>query len=215
MISGRTSRPRRFARTAASKIARPCMSVISGIGDAEAAPAMPEHGVRLAQRIDDVRFSSSRGIPSVRARQLRSPRRRAGETRATAGRAAGSSPAARSSPRRCPRSPTRCIGSSLASARRRPASSRATIISRIAPMRSPSKNMCSVRQRPMPSAPNPRAMRASLRRVGVRANAQAAHVVGPAEQSRERLIRRRRARGRASRESPARLRSASWAGRRR
>ena len=41
------------------------------------------------------------------------------------------------------------------------ASSSARIISRIATMRSPSKNMCSVRQRPMPSAPNSRAVRAS------------------------------------------------------
>src|SRR6185437_7120526 len=46
-------------------------------------------------------------------------------------------------------------------ARRRPASSRATIISRIALMRSPSKNMCSVRHSPIPSAPKLRATRAS------------------------------------------------------
>ena len=38
----------------------------------------------------------------------------------------------------------------------------ARIISRTARMRSPSKNMCSVRQRPMPSAPNSRAARASF-----------------------------------------------------
>ena len=35
------------------------------------------------------------------------------------------------------------------------------IISRIAPMRSASKNMCSVRDRPIPSAPKLRAARAS------------------------------------------------------
>ena len=55
----------------------------------------------------------------------------------------------------------RCIGSSLASAARRPVSVSARIISRTATMRSPSKNICSVRQRPMPSAPKLRATRAS------------------------------------------------------
>ncbi|MCY1238784.1 hypothetical protein D9M72_515410 [compost metagenome] len=55
----------------------------------------------------------------------------------------------------------RCIGRSLASAKRRPASSSARIISRMTLMRSSSKNMCSVRQRPMPSAPKERAARAS------------------------------------------------------
>ena len=56
----------------------------------------------------------------------------------------------------------RCIGRSLASAARRPSSVSDRIISRIATIRSPSKNMCSVRQRPMPSAPNERAVRASV-----------------------------------------------------
>ncbi len=55
----------------------------------------------------------------------------------------------------------RCIGSSLASAARRDFSSSARIISRTARMRSSSKNMCSVRQSPMPSAPNFSATRAS------------------------------------------------------
>ena len=50
----------------------------------------------------------------------------------------------------------RCIGSSLASAARRPSVSDARIISRMAESRSPSKNMCSVRQSPMPSAPKSR-----------------------------------------------------------
>ena len=56
---------------------------------------------------------------------------------------------------------SRWNGSSLASAARRPASSGAMIICRTAPMRSGSKNMCSVRHRPMPSAPNLRAVSAS------------------------------------------------------
>ncbi len=55
----------------------------------------------------------------------------------------------------------RCIGRIFSSAARRPFSSSARIISRTAAIRSSSKNMCSVRQRPMPSAPNWRAVRAS------------------------------------------------------
>ena len=55
----------------------------------------------------------------------------------------------------------RCIGSSLASAARRDFSSSARIISRTAWMRSSSKNMCSVRQSPMPSAPKRTAALAS------------------------------------------------------
>ena len=56
----------------------------------------------------------------------------------------------------------RCIGSSSASAARRSASVSATIIRRTATIRSLSKNMCSVRHRPMPSAPNLTAVRASV-----------------------------------------------------
>ena len=48
-------------------------------------------------------------------------------------------------------------GSSSASAALRPASSSARIIFRMATMRWSPKNMCSVRQRPIPSAPNERA----------------------------------------------------------
>ena len=55
----------------------------------------------------------------------------------------------------------RCIGWMRASALRRPASSSDRIISRMATMRSSSKNMCSVRHNPMPSAPNLRAWAAS------------------------------------------------------
>ena len=90
-------------------------------------------------------------------------------TRAAAGRAAGSSPAAPPSPRRSPRS--RPAGTAAAGrarrgapARRRPGSSPARPGSRSSPM-----NMCSVRQSPMPSAPNSRAWR---RRSGVSAFAR-------------------------------------------
>jgi hypothetical protein len=57
---------------------------------------------------------------------------------------------------------SRCIGNSFANAARRVFSSSARIISRTARMRPSSKNMCSVRHRPMPSAPNLMATRASL-----------------------------------------------------
>ncbi len=59
------------------------------------------------------------------------------------------------------RKSSRWNGSSLASAARRPRSSCAMIICRTMPMRAGSKNMCSVRHRPMPSAPNLRAVSAS------------------------------------------------------
>ena len=52
-------------------------------------------------------------------------------------------------------------GNSRASAARRPCSVSAMIICRTAPIRSGSKNMCSVRQSPMPSAPKRLAVSAS------------------------------------------------------
>jgi len=55
----------------------------------------------------------------------------------------------------------RCIGSNFDSAARRACSSSARIISRTVRMRVSSKNMCSVRQSPMPSPPNLMAVRAS------------------------------------------------------
>ena len=60
-----------------------------------------------------------------------------------------------------PAKSSRWNGKSFASAFSRPAASSARIISRIGPIRSGSKNMCSVRHSPMPSAPNSRAFCAS------------------------------------------------------
>jgi hypothetical protein len=71
-----------------------------------------------------------------------------------------------------------------------PASSSARIISRTATMRSPSKNMCSVRHRPMPSAP--KCAPSASRGVGVGPHLHAARLVGPAHQGRE-LARQLRA----------------------
>ncbi len=59
-----------------------------------------------------------------------------------------------------PAKSSRWYGSSLSSAALRSASVSARIISRIASMRLPSKNMCSVRVRPMPTAPNATALAA-------------------------------------------------------
>ena len=72
-------------------------------------------------------------------------------------------------------------GSSSASASRRASSSSAMIIARIFGWRSSAMNMCSVRHRPMPSAPSSRALRRVLRRVGVGAHAEPAELVGPLE----------------------------------
>ena len=72
-------------------------------------------------------------------------------------------------------------GSSSSSAARRSSSVSAMIIARIFGWRSAAMNMCSVRQRPMPSAPNSRALRGVLGRVGVGAHAERAQLVGPAE----------------------------------
>ena len=69
---------------------------------------------------------------------------------------------------------SRWNGRSFSSAARRVAWSAAMIISRTIGMRSAAKNMCSVRTRPMPSAPNSRARSRVGRRVGVGADAEPA-----------------------------------------
>ena len=79
----------------------------------------------------------------------------------------------------------RCSGSSLASAARRPASSSARIIWRTAVMRLASKNMCSVRHRPMPSAPNCARHAAIVGRFGIGAHLHPADAVGPDHQRAE------------------------------
>ena len=130
--------------------------------DAEPAAARAEHRVRLVQRADP-RGASAR----------RSPPRAAAGTRAAAGRAAGSSPAARPSPRRSPRSRTAGTAGAGRARRGGPPRRAARIISCITGSRSSPKNMCSVRQSPMPSAPNSRAFAASSGVVGVRAHLRA------------------------------------------
>ena len=72
-------------------------------------------------------------------------------------------------------------GRSLSSARRRSSSPEAMIISRTTGSRSSAMNMCSVRQRPIPSAPNSRAFAASS---GVSAFARTFRRRKPSAQSR-------------------------------
>ena len=62
----------------------------------------------------------------------------------------------------------------------RPASSSARIIFLMSTIRWPSKNMCSVRQRPIPSAPNSRALAASLGVSALVRTLSVAELVGPA-----------------------------------
>ncbi len=116
----------------------------------EPAAAGAEHRVGLVQLHDPLAHV-------VRGRFLEAR----AETRAAAGRAAGSSPGSRPSPRRSPRSRTAGRATACRERRARAASSRARIISCTIGSRSGAMNMCSVRQRPMPSAPNSRALAAS------------------------------------------------------
>ena len=124
-----------------------------GIDDAQPAAAEAEHRVELVQLLDAL-LDARRGHADL-LRQLRLLLLgRAAGTRAAADRGSGSSPGSPSAPGRCRRSPP---AGTAAAWRARPSARprvSARIISRIASMRSPSKNMCSVRHRPMPSAPN-------------------------------------------------------------
>ena len=139
---------------------------------------MAEHRVELAAA-PRLRIATAPAL-HVRApsRARRSPRRCAAGTRAAAGRAGGSSPAGRPSRGRCPRS-RRAASAGSSQRLAAPGLGAARIISRTARMRSGSKNMCSVRQRPMPSAPNARATLGVVRRVGVGAHLQAPGLVDP------------------------------------
>ncbi len=66
------------------------------------------------------------------------------------------------------------------------------IIARIFGWRSSAMNMCSVRHSPMPSAPELAGLAGVLGRVGVRADAEVADLIGPLEHLPEVLVDRRR-----------------------
>ncbi len=114
-------------------------------------------GSRASPASGSPRGASGSGAPSPPT----PPPRAAAGTRAAAGRAAGSSPAGRPSPSKMPSKSACWNGSSLSSASRRSSSDEARIIACTSGSRSSAMNMCSVRQRPMPSAPNSRAFAAS------------------------------------------------------
>ena len=131
-----------------------------GVRDAEPAAAVAEHrvglreGVRalpdLLDRDAEVRGGLLHRLVVVRQELVQGRIEQADRD--------GRSPISR----KIPRKSSRCIGRIFASAARRCSTVSARIISRTATMRFSSKNMCSVRQRPMPSAPKSRATRASF-----------------------------------------------------
>ena len=92
------------------------------------------------------------------------------------------------SPRTGPRSPPAGAAAARRARARRSSSVSAMIIARIFGWRSAAMNMCSVRHRPMPSAPNSRALRGVLGRVGVGAHAERAQLVGPARAPSRKLL---------------------------
>ena len=154
-------------------------------------PAHPQHRVELAQRLDPRVTSRQRQRPAPRPGRAapRAPEGRnscsgGSNRRMQTGRPAMISNSAAKS--------ARCIGS------RRSSTARPVLgplgedhLAHHGQMRSPSKNMCSVRQRPIPSAAKVRAIARLGRRVGVGAHAEVAELVGPAEQRAERPVERR------------------------
>ncbi len=160
MISGATGLPvSRPACAAASKMARACISAISGYAIASRQPRKPSIGLnscssraRSANRCGSAPMACATSAISF---SLCGRNSCSGGSRSRI--VTGKPPMILNSARKS----LRCIGRSLASAARRAASSSARIISRMARMRSSSKNICSVRHRPMPSAPNLIAARAS------------------------------------------------------
>ena len=123
------------------------------IGDGQTAAAVTHHGVELVQGGDDGLDLGVTVMPISLARARCPPPRWATNSCSGGSRkrmVTGSPPW----PRRCPRKSPCCMGCSLARAFSRCSTVSEQIISRMAGMRSASKNMCSVRHRPMPSAPN-------------------------------------------------------------
>ncbi len=143
--------------------------------DPEAAAAEAEHRVELVELLDALQWIFSAGMPSFFAEIRLLFLACAAGTRAAADRGSGSSPGSPCSARKMP---AEVVALVAAAAWRAPPSApralSARIISRMASMRSPSKNMCSVRHRPMPTAPKAMRVLRLLRRVGVGAHRHAA-----------------------------------------
>jgi hypothetical protein len=152
MTSGNGFFPSLRSSQAASKIACACISVISGYSMPRRQPRKPSMGLNSCM-LSTLALIRSTGIPlfwdtsrmssSVLGRNSCSGGSR---VRMVTGRFP-----------MMPRMPLKssfCMGRSLARAFFLPSRSEARIISRTASIRSPSKNMCSVRQSPIPSPPN-------------------------------------------------------------
>ena len=157
MISGFTLIPFFCTSAAASKTARACISEISGNDNPRRQPRMTEHRVELVQFVDALRDLVRAHADLLRQIVLgcvivrqEFVQRRIEETNRRRKAFQFFEDADEIAP-----SDTAAISPALFSGRRR---LRARIISRMASMRSPSKNMCSVRHRPMPVAPNATAL---------------------------------------------------------
>ena len=193
-------------------MARTCIFTMSGIDQAEAAAAQAEHRVLLAQRLDGreqllVLLAAQPPVNSARVTSTSSSSR-LGRNSCSGGSISRMMTGRPSIASKMPSKSPCCRTSSLPSApcrtwRRPPARRRSRRLARgglwpwlASPggprgwrhgtigRRSSSRNMCSVRQRPMPSAPKLTAWAASARVVGVRPDAHARGLVGPAEDRR-------------------------------
>mmetsp|Transcript_45450 Transcript_45450/g.73756 ORF Transcript_45450/g.73756 Transcript_45450/m.73756 type:complete len:372 (+) Transcript_45450:898-2013(+) len=170
----------RATSAAASKMARACISQISGNVTARRQPRWPSIGF-VSRSSEALRRMRSKGTPEDFATEAiavsvcgMNSCRGGSSSRTVTGRP--------SMMRKSFTMSERCITRSLARAARRPVSSEARIISRIATMRSPSKNICSVRTRPIPSAPKSFAAWASsgvsaLARTCMRRNSSAHNIM--------------------------------------
>mmetsp|Transcript_21844 Transcript_21844/g.51919 ORF Transcript_21844/g.51919 Transcript_21844/m.51919 type:complete len:211 (+) Transcript_21844:870-1502(+) len=144
---------------AASKMARACISQISGYVMARRQPRWPSMGLASCSSLAR-RRTRSKGTPAAFA------------TRPISASVCGMNSCKGGSSRRTVTGrpsimrnnstmSALCIAKSLSRAACRSVLSDAKIICRIATIRPPSKNMCSVRTKPMPSQPNSFAWRAS------------------------------------------------------
>ena len=159
MISGRTVLPFFCTSMAASMIARTCMSPISGNLIGRRQPRRPSIGL-ASWSSSTRRLTFSTGMPSWRATSAW-PASSCGRNSCSGGSSRRIVTGRPSIASKMPMKSCFWNGSSSARAFFRPASSSARIIFRMATIRWSSKNMCSVRHRPIPSAPNERALTAS------------------------------------------------------
>ena len=189
MISGTTGAPLRLDLDRRLEDGAGLHLVDLGHGDAQPDPAHPQHRVEFGQRLDPAGDLGQRLVERLGqlAHALAAVRQELVQRRveqADADRLAGHDLEQPHEIRALHRQqPVQRGGAVLGLS--------AKIISRITVRRSSSKNMCSVRQRPMPSASNIRAVVASAGRVGIGADADVAHRIGPVQQRPEGVVERR------------------------